>query len=188
MRVTARPPNCGAAVPRSPLFRQHLEGTVRHPNARGLFRSRVRHDSLGTATWVHADQDTPAPALVMPLPSVDANHVLLIVEEGDNTLLPISGARLLLPAYRMRLFRAPGQSLRLAYGRTDLSPPSYDLALLAPRVFGVSAVDVPPGPEREGRAGGAAALISPRLFWVILIGAVIVLLGLIARLVRKPTV
>src|SRR5439155_18958338 len=134
-------------------------------------------ETLGTTTWVHADQDTPAPALVMPLPTVDAKQVLLILEEGDNTPLPIGSARVLLPAYRMRLFRERGQSLRLAYGRTDLAPPSYDLALLAPRVFGVSAVDVPPGPEREGRAGGAAAIVSPRLFWGILIGAVLVLIG-----------
>jgi hypothetical protein len=152
---------------------------------------RRRRDSwietLGTATWVHADQDSPAPALVMSLPRVDRTQVLLIVEEGDNTPLGIGGARLLLPAFRIRLFRERGQSLRLAYGRDDLAPPSYDLALLAPRVFGVSAVDVPPGPEREERAGGAAAVVSPVLFWGILGGAVIVLLGLIARLVRKPT-
>ena len=32
----------------------------------------------------------------------------------------------------------------------------------------------------------AAALLSPWLFWGILIAAVVVLLGLIARLVRKP--
>jgi hypothetical protein len=144
-------------------------------------------ETLGSTTWVHADQDTPAPALVMSLPTVDAKQVLLIVEEGDNTPLPIGSGRVLLPAYRMRLFRERGRSLRLAYGRTDLAPPSYDLALLATRVFGVSAVEVSPGPEREQRAGGAAAIVSPRLFWGILIGAVIVLLGLIARLVRKPT-
>ena len=113
---------------------------------RGSRRSARRHGS-------HADQDTPASALVMSLPSVDAKDVLLIVEEGDNTPLPIGGARLLLPAYRLRLFREQGQSLRLAYGRTDLAPPSYDLALLAPRVFGVSAVDVSPGPERGGARG-----------------------------------
>jgi hypothetical protein len=124
----------------------------------------------------------------MSLPSVDAKQVLLIVGEGDNTPLPIGGARVLLPAYRMRLFRERGQPLRLAYGRADLAPPSYDLALLAWRVFGVSAVDVSPGPEREARAGRAAAILSPRLFWGILIGAVLVLLGLIVRLVRKPTV
>jgi hypothetical protein len=137
---------------------------------------------------MHASQETPAPALVMPLPAVDATAVLLIVEEGDNTPLPIGGARLLLPAYRLRLFREQGQSLRLAYGRTDIAPPRYDLALLAPRVLGVSAVEVLPGPEREERPGGVAATLSPLVFWGILIGAVLVLLGLIARLIRKPTV
>jgi hypothetical protein len=144
-------------------------------------------ETIGTTTWLHADQDRPPSALVMLLPTVDATHVLLIVEEGDNTPLPISGVRLLLPAYRLRLFRAEGQPLRLAYGRDDLAAPSYDLALLAPRVLGVSAEDVSPGPERDRRAEGAAAIISPRLFWGILIGAVIVLLGLIARLIRRPT-
>jgi hypothetical protein len=142
--------------------------------------------TIGTATWVHADQDTQAPALVMSLPSVDAKDVLMIVEEGDNSPLPITGARLLLPSYRMRLFRERGALLRLAYGRTDLAPPSYDLALLAPRVFGVSAADVAPAPEREGAAGSSGTPISPRLFWVILAAAVIVLLVLIARLIRKP--
>jgi hypothetical protein len=144
-------------------------------------------ETLGTTTWMHAAQDTPAAALVMSLPAVDATHVLLIVDEGDNTPLPIDGARLLLPADRMRLFREQGQPLRLAYGRTDLAAPSYDLALLAPRVFGVSAMDVAPGPERETRAGAAAVFISPPVFWGILVAAVIVLLGLIARLMRKPT-
>jgi hypothetical protein len=85
------------------------------------------------------------------------------------------------------LFREQGQPLRLAYGRTDLAPPSYDLALLSPRVFGVTAVEVSPGPEREERTGGgAASVVSLRLFWGILVVAVLVLLGLIARLVRKP--
>lgn len=143
-------------------------------------------ETVGTTTWVHADQDTPVPELVLPLPGINATHVLLIVEEGDNTPLPIGAARLLLPAYRIRLFRARGQSLQLAYGRTDLAPPNYDLALLAPRVFGVSAVEVAPGPERDEGAGGAAGVVPPRVFWGILISAVVVLLGLIARLVRKP--
>jgi hypothetical protein len=73
-------------------------------------------ETLGTAMWVHADQDTPAPALVMPLPTVDAKQMLLILEEGDNTPLPIGGARVLLSAYRMRLFRERGQSLRSRTG------------------------------------------------------------------------
>ena len=161
-----------------------------HVARRARGRIRRRRDpwieTLGTATWV-ARQSGHAGARAGDgaAPSVDAKEVLLIVEEGDNTPLPIASARLLLPAYRMRLFREQGQALRLAYGRTDLAPPSYDLALLAPRVFGVSAVEVSPGPERAERAGGAAAIVSPRLFWGILGVAVIVLVGLIARLVLK---
>ena len=96
-------------------------------------------ETLGAAAWVHADQETPAPALTLSLPPVDTKELLVVVEEGDNSTLPITTARLLLPAYRLRLFRESGASLRLAYGRADLTAPSYDLALLAPRVFGVSA-------------------------------------------------
>jgi len=144
-----------------------------------------RVDTLSTSTWLHADQDRAAPPLVLSLPAVDATQLLVIVEEGDNTPLPIAGARLLLPAYRMRLFRETNQPLRLAYGRSDLTQPSYDLALLAPRVFGVSAIEVAPGPERDERPGVGSTL-SPRLFWGILIVTVGVLLGVIARLMRKP--
>lgn len=142
-------------------------------------------DTLSTATWVHADQDRPAPPLVLSLPAVDSTQVLVVVEEGDNPALPIASARLLLPAYRMRLFRDSNQALRLAYGRNDLTQPSYDLALLAPRVFGVTALDVSPGPERDERPAIAPAL-SPRLFWGILVVTVIVLVWLIARLMQKP--
>jgi hypothetical protein len=166
------------------VFRRPIEVVIERE------ADRLRRDpwveTLARTAWVHADQDTPAPALVMSLPSVEAKDLLVIVEEGDNSPLPITGARLLLPAYRMRLFREGGALLRLAYGRTDLAPPSYDLALLAPRVFGVTAADVVPAPEHEAVAGGSASLVSPRLFWAILAAAVIVLLLLIARLVRKP--
>ncbi len=47
--------------------------------------------------------------------------------------------------------------------------------------------EVSPGPERDERAGARSLIVSPRVFWGILIGAVIVLLGLITRLVRKPS-
>ena len=40
-----------------------------------------------------------------------------------------------MPATRIRLYREQGMAIRLAYGRTDLSRPRYDLALLAPVFF-----------------------------------------------------
>ena len=50
--------------------------------------------------------------------------------------------------------------------------PSYDLALLAPRVFGLAASEISAGPERD-EPPGAVALVSPRVFWGILADAVI---------------
>jgi len=141
---------------------------------------------VSTATWVHADQDRPAPPLAVQLAAMDSKQVLLMIAEGDNSPLPVAGARLLLPSYRVRLFRGPGQPLRLAYGRSDLDAPRYDLALLAPRVFGIAASEISAGPERDEQRGAATAL-PQRVFWGILAGAVIVLLGLIARLIRKPS-
>ena len=142
-------------------------------------------DVVATAAWTHAAQETPAPALTIELPELESKELFVTVAEGDNSALPISGARLLFPQYRIRLFRGPQAMLRLAYGRADLTAPSYDLALLAPRLLGVSAVEVTPA--AEGRAAAEPPpVIAPPLFWAVIGGAVIVLLALIARLLRKP--
>jgi hypothetical protein len=86
------------------------------------------------------------------------------------------------------LFRPGGAPLRVAYGRTDLGPPQYDLALLGPQVMGAPALDVVPGGEQPNSASDTGAtLVSPRLFWAALGAAAIVLVGLIARLLKKPT-
>jgi hypothetical protein len=144
---------------------------------------------LSTITWVHAEPAQPPAPAAIALPAIDATELLVVVREGDNRPLPIS-ARMLLPSYRVRLYRAQAAGLRLAYGRDDLAPPQYDLQLLALRVLGSAATDVTPGPERARRPVpvSAEALVSPRVFWAILVTAVIVLVGVIAKLVTKPSV
>jgi hypothetical protein len=165
------------------VFRRQIHVVVEHQADR---RRRDRwSETIGTASWINAEPDRPAAPLVVAVPAHRASEVLLVVEEGDNTPLPLASARLLLPSYRMRLFRGSNQPLRLAYGRADLAQPSYDLALLAPRVFGFTAVEVGPAPERA-EGPGAGMVLSPRLFWAILVVAVIVLVGLIVQLMRKP--
>lgn len=140
---------------------------------------------LGSTTWTHADQERTTPALTMSLPAVSLADLFLVVFEGDNVPLPIESARLLLPAYRLRLFRTEGASLRLVYGRPDLEAPQYDLALLAPEVLGAPATEVLPADERPMAAVAPREIISPRVFWAVLGGAVIVLLLLIARLINR---
>jgi hypothetical protein len=145
-------------------------------------------EALAGAAWTHADQDRPASALTLSLPSADARELFVLVEEGDNTPLPLATARLLLPAYRLRLFRAPDAALRLAYGRADLAPPRYDLALLAPQLLGVAVTEVAAGAEEPSRSDATtAALVSPRVFWGVLAVAVLVLIVMIARLLKKQT-
>ena len=143
-------------------------------------------DTIADASWVHADPDKAAVPLTLSLRPPHAAAVLVIVDEGDNTPLPIERARLLLPAYRIRLFRGANANLRVAYGRADLSRPQYDLALLAPQVLGTPATDVALDAEQPaGTIATTATIMSPRLFWGALAIAVIVLLGLIARLLKK---
>ena len=140
-------------------------------------------ETLAQGTWTHAVPETPALPLTLQIPTVAATDLLVVVEEGDNSPLPVDSARILLPAYRLRLFRNEAATLRLAYGRTDLAPPQYDLALLAAQVLGAVATDITPGAEEPMRqAGSAAALLSPTIFWVVLGAAVVILLILIVRL------
>ena len=144
-------------------------------------------ETMTSSQWVNADPDRPAMALTLPLGRPRAESLLVVVDEGDNTPLPLDKPRLLLPAYRVRLFRAANASLRIAYGREDLSRPQYDLALLAPQVLGTPAADVMLGPEQPAASTNAStsAIMSPRVFWTALAIAVVALLGLIGRLLRK---
>ncbi len=145
-------------------------------------------DTLASASWTHAAQETPAPPLTVPLRETDAREILVTVAEGDNSVLPITAVNLLFPQYRLRFFRDAQAPLRLAYGHPDLSVPQYDLALLAPRLLGVTAADISAEAEQDQGGTQAVALMSPRLFWALLGLAVLVLVGLIVRLIRAPQI
>ena len=141
-------------------------------------------ETIAQATWSHADPETAAQALILKIPSLKMTEAMVMVDEGDNSPLPITSAKLLLPAYRLRFFRGNDAALKLYYGRRDLDTPRYDLAILTPRLVGAAAEEIPLGPEVEVHQVTTHPL-SLKLFWGILIGAVAVLLILIARLVKK---
>lgn len=160
--------------------RQVQAGVERPPDQQ---RRDASYDVVASASWHHADQQTPSPALALALPRTDATELTIVVDEGDNSALPMTGARLLLPSYRLRFFKAAAP-LRLLYGRGDVPAPQYDLALLAPQVMGAEAREIGLAAEPASTASGQVSFVSPRVFWILLAGAVIVLLALIAKLVR----
>lgn len=172
-------------TPARVFTRRITVGLEHQPDRR---RRNLWFETLATSDWSHADQESPAPALTISLRQLDVREVLVTVDEGDNSALPLQPPRLLLPAYRLRLFRERDAALRLAYGRDDLSPPQYDLALLAPQLMGVAATEVTPTAEEPDGSAAPVMLMSPTLFWGVLIVAVLVLLTLVVRLVRKSDV
>lgn len=146
------------------------------------------HQVIASGHWIHTDREKPAAPLSLHASTADATDLLLTVDEGDNSPLPIASARLLLPSYRLRLFRDPGASLRLLYGREDIGPPSYDLALLSASVLGVPAREVVPADEQPVAGAASTVLLgSRRLFWSVLGVAVLAMLAVLVRLIRRET-
>ena len=71
---------------------------------------------------------------------------------------------------------------------TISSPPQYDLALIAPQLTGAAALEVMPAPEETTAPESPSMLMSPQIFWGVLSVAVLVLIALVVRLVRKSDV
>lgn len=157
-------------------------GAERQPDRQ---RREAWFERFTLAPWQHADAEETAPALSLPIGTRQDTSILVVVDEGDNAPLPLTKPRILLPSYRLRFYRAGGP-LRVVYGRDDLSMPQYDLALLSAQVMGAQPREIaalPPGAAAP--VAVAVSLVSPRYFWIGLAAAVIVLLGIIARLVKS---
>ncbi len=141
--------------------------------------------SVAGTTWRHADPETEAPPLSLSLPPLPSAEALLVVDDGDNSPLPLEAPKLQLPGRRLRFFREGTGSLTLLYGKDGLPAPRYDLALLAPRLLGAPAHELSLG-TAEAPSERAEGPDVPRLvFWGVLAGAVVLLLALVVRLVRR---
>jgi hypothetical protein len=163
------------------IFLRQIElGVQREPDRR---HKTAWFELLERRTWQHAIEGSPAPPLEISFPRQSRRELLLIVEEGDNRALPISAARVRLPAWQLRFFRPPGP-LRLLYGHSDLTEPRYDVAL-SPAAMSGPAREIVAAPEVA--VSRPAALLSPRTFWIGLSVAVVALLGLIVRLISSGT-
>ncbi|HET9211246.1 MAG TPA: hypothetical protein VFR03_12645, partial [Thermoanaerobaculia bacterium] len=138
--------------------------------------------TVAEAAWKHADPETPAPQLTLDLPQGKATRYDLLIEEGDNSPLLLDPPRLLLPANRLRFFYPAGASLELLYGQPGLGAPRYDLELLAPRLLGETAREISLAPERRRGPEPDAEETGRKIFWGALVGAVLVLLVVLGRM------
>ena len=139
-----------------------------------------RSSILASATWRSADPDLLPPVLTFDDALRNTRAIEVVIDEGDNAPLPLQSAQLLLPSSALR-FHHPGTPLFLLYGNRAASAPRYDLALLAPRLFGESARELAlpanaPAPAPEGDDG------DRKLFWLGIVIAAAVLIALLVRL------
>lgn len=155
------------------LYRERLGG---RPETAGTFTA------IASSAWQSADPAREAPRLLLELPPGTGGTLFVSIDDGDNAPLPLAGASLLLPAHRLRFVREDG-ALALLAGRPGLAPPRYDLELLAPRLLGAPATEVELAPAP---LPVAAPSVGAKLFWAALVGAVVALLLLLARLLRRP--
>lgn len=141
---------------------------------------------LANTIWRAADPELLPPALTFDLPMSGNDALQLVVHEGDNAPLPISGAELLLPSVALR-FHHPGAPIFLLYGNRDVFAPRYDLALLAPRLFAQQARELtlakPAAVNEEPTDSGAR-----KFFWIAIGVAALVLLLLLGKLLRPHAV
>lgn len=151
----------------------HVEGR-RSPRGDPQWRSP-------SVVWRDPSPGIPAPPLELEIPSRPGETVDLLVDEGDNSPLPLSRPRLHLDTWTLRFFH-PGGQVRLLYGRSDLGEPRYDLSLIASQLA-PAAREVTLAPEPA--AADDPARVPRGLFWGALVAAVAVLLLVLARLVRE---
>ncbi len=90
-----------------------------------------------------------------------------------------------MPAHCLRFFYLEGARLKLLYGQPGLPSPRYDLSLLAPRLQGEAAHEMTLGPELPQRIEPQAIGSEKKIFWGALVGAVLVLLLVLGKILRK---
>jgi len=140
---------------------------------------------IESATWQSSDPDSDPPPLTFAAPARRAHALELEIDEGDNAPLPIVSAELLLPSYALR-FVNPGSPLTLLYGNGSIAPPRYDLALLAPRLFGQSSHEVTLAAAEPADGAGTTSR-ERKIFWIVIAAAAVILLFTLTRLLRGVT-
>ena len=168
------------------LFTRAVRLGLQRPPDRG--HRDAWFQELTAARWTHTDEDGAMPSLSLRVPRTGDQPLVLVIDEGDNSALPITAARLLFPAYRLRFYSPEGPA-RVVYGNEKQTAPEYDFELLANRILGADAIEVSLGGERavgggDSTGGGTPQLLSPRLFWAGLTVAVLILGALIVRMLR----
>jgi hypothetical protein len=126
----------------------------------------------------------------LPLGGERVTGVLLEIDEGDNAPLTLNAAWAIVKTPRI-VFKAAAGRYAVLSGNPAALPPRYDLALLRHQVLAYSAIEVKVGPPlanpgvRRPMAEYFRQAPPTAVLWVTIVAAVVVLVGLTVRILRR---
>ena len=170
----------------TPLFQRSMSLSVEYTDERGYTFRR----QLASAMWTQTPE-RKTKALSLPLDSVVQNDTLILeTENGDNPPIKLDKFTAFYHVTRV-LFKAKADDrLYLYYGNPRVSPPSYDLSLVAGELLaadkGAATLDSEEQVKKSLWAGSQTPDTGGIVFWGILAVVVIGLLAVISWLLPKP--
>ncbi len=172
-------------VSRTPLFERSMSLYEEVTDERG---SKYRQP-LGGATWTQTpERQSKEFTLTLDNP-LQSDTLILETENGDNPLIELEKFTAFYPATRILFKTKPDDGLFLYYGNPSVSPPSYDLSLVAEQLLAAEKnVASLSAEEQLKKSSWYENQIPGRggvLFWGILGLVVVVLLVVISLLLPK---
>jgi hypothetical protein len=172
-------------VAKTPLFQRELSLYEELTDERG---DKYRH-SLGDASWTQTP-DRKAKDFSVTLNSTPQSDTLILeTQNGDNPPIELEKFAVSYPATRVLFKAKDGDALFLYYGNPRVSPPSYDLSLVAGELLAADKARAGLATEEQLKKSSWAEIQTPGsggiVFWGILAVVVVGLLVIITRLLPK---
>jgi hypothetical protein len=186
----------GGVPPKTPLSALELscDGPEYFTRAVDVYRLQrdargvVGRVALASASWERLPGQ-PLRPLLISLGGVVTDELRVDIDNGDNAPLTVTSASVLLESRRIDFLFSAGDSLTLLADNPQLSPPRYDLVLIAEQLLSspAAAARLGPAPVAPSKAD-AHDRPAPAWFWLAVagVGALLVLMLLRSLLGAKP--
>jgi hypothetical protein len=152
---------------------------------------QIANGDISRVRLKRGGHDVSSEELTINIWSPHKEHVIVIIENGDDAPLPLRSVEPL--AVQRRLYFDPGgrTSLKLYYGDAKLEPPIYDYDKFFQEDAGASEATL--GPEMQNAEYKGRPDERPwserhkSVMWIAMIAAVALLAGLAVRGLRNPS-
>jgi hypothetical protein len=172
-------------VATTPLFEREMSLYEELTDERG---DKYRHDLAG-GSWTQTPERRSNEFALTLDNALQSDTLFLQTENGDNPPIKLDNFKTFYPATRILFKAKPDDELFLYYGNPRVSPPSYDLSLVAGQLLAADRkIASLSGEELLRKSSWGDNQVSGQggaIFWGILAVVVVVLLVIISRLLPK---